>query len=197
MALYSPLTSETNEIRLLVLLPDEFDAQVRCELYHDELAPGLAFTALSYTWRDAKIRKAITVNEVSLDVTTNLHDALQHMRDSDESRTLWIDAVCINQEDEKERGAQILRMRDIFSLATGVEIWLGKEEDEFDAKAMLLVQKLSKMVSGTERALLRAVNRLFEQPWWTRVWVIQEALLAWQDRAVVRRGELCADWLDF
>ncbi|KAF2123036.1 heterokaryon incompatibility protein-domain-containing protein [Lophiotrema nucula] len=220
MSIYTPLDTGRNEIRLLDIQPASFDAPIRCDLWHAELTPGLTFTALSYTWGDPIIRKTITINGASMEVTVNLFDALQHMRSADEARTFWIDAVCIDQENLEERSAQVLRMCDIYTMATKVEVWLGREESEHDAEAMTLIQELCEATPDAEEVLakglnekhreeflfrfaesssekLRALCRLFKRPWWTRIWVVQELSLAKQDRAVVRCGKHTAPWLEF
>lgn len=58
-------------------------------------------------------------------VTPNLELALRHLRRRSQRRTLWIDALCINQEDEDEKMAQIQRMGVIYASAAAVVVWLG------------------------------------------------------------------------
>jgi len=107
----------------------------------DEAAIGvaqLAFEALSYTWGPDGNQTAIEVLPlawecsldseaaiVSLAVRQNLHDALKHLRNPAAPRTLWIDAISINQKDLAERSLQVNRMGDIFKHARRVVVWLG------------------------------------------------------------------------
>lgn len=87
------------------------------------------FAALSYTWGDASKTRTIQVNSRSVEVTENLEEFLQSQ--AAEPRTgFWIDALCINQSDIEERSFQVKRMRDIYSLASGVIVWLGKESHD-------------------------------------------------------------------
>ncbi|KAL8645808.1 MAG: hypothetical protein Q9226_007132 [Calogaya cf. arnoldii] len=65
----------------------------------------------------------------SLDVTRNLTVALQHLRYKKEPRILWVDAICINQQDAQERSAQVQRMGEIYQSAHQTTIWLGPEGD--------------------------------------------------------------------
>ncbi|KAK8137540.1 heterokaryon incompatibility protein-domain-containing protein [Apiospora sp. TS-2023a] len=84
------------------------------------------FTALSYVWGSyAATPQYITCDGTRLNVTSNCHSALGHMRNTLGTFTIWIDAVCINQEDEPEKMAQIPLMGDIYSIAETVYIWLG------------------------------------------------------------------------
>jgi hypothetical protein len=62
-------------------------------------------------------------------VTPNLDIALRHLRSEKHDRYLWIDAVCINQEDKPEISHQIARMSHIYEKAEQVLAWLGKDED--------------------------------------------------------------------
>ncbi|KAH8597879.1 heterokaryon incompatibility protein-domain-containing protein [Bisporella sp. PMI_857] len=217
---YSPLAETTNEIRLLSLQPGNFNDDIYCKLSHAELDQNLRFTALSYTWGDPNVQKAIVVDGHALDVTINLYDALQHMRHPTEWRTFWIDAVCINQADLGERSRQVLRMRDIYSLATTVEVWLGKADGDDDAAAMELIGRLGALVPDAEEQLTqgsdaksqevfaeefekctpgvaRALAHIFKRPWWLRVWIVQELSLAKQDMARVRCGGMVLPWLYF
>ncbi|KAJ8114391.1 hypothetical protein ONZ43_g4912 [Nemania bipapillata] len=203
---YSPLQESKGEIRLLELYPGVFDDDINCSVRHVTLANTLEFTALSYTWGDPKIRKPISVGGQTLEVTINLFDALRHLRSLQKTRTLWVDAVCINQEDLEERSKQVLRMRDIYTCAKTVEVWLGPADDD-DFAAMELVRKLGAIVSDPEESLakgfyneyqqafldtfesaepkeVRALCQLFKRPWWTRVWVVQELTLANQQEAI-------------
>jgi hypothetical protein len=216
---YSPLDESKREIRLLELYSGDLDDDIDCRIRHVTLASTLEITALSYTWGDPKDRKAISVGGHTLEVTVNLFDALRHLRSPQETRTLWVDAVCINQEDLDERSKQVLRMRDIYTFAKTVEVWLGLTDDD-DYAGMALVRKLGAIVSAPEESLakgfhneyqqafldifeaaepkeVRALCQLFKRPWWTRVWVVQELMLANQQAALVRCGEAAAPWLSF
>ncbi|KAJ8129898.1 hypothetical protein O1611_g3732 [Lasiodiplodia mahajangana] len=216
---YFVVHESKNEIRLLELHSGNFDDDINCSIRHITLVSTLDFTALSYTWGDPKIRKPISVDSQTLGVTVNLFDALRHLRSSRETRTLWVDAVCINQDDLEERSKQVLRMRDIYTFAKTVEVWLGLADDS-DYAAMALVRNLGAVVSDPEESLakgfyneyqqafldifegaqprdVRALSQLFKRPWWTRVWVVQELTLADQQAAIVRCGEVAVPWLSF
>jgi hypothetical protein len=64
-----------------------------------------------------------------LPVRQNLEGALRHLRYTNTPRTLWIDAICINQGDISERGEQVSRMKDIFRSAERVLFWIGPATD--------------------------------------------------------------------
>jgi hypothetical protein len=72
-------------------------------------------------------RKTIIINGVPVTVGRNLAAALDRLQ-STHGYKIWVDAVCINQDDVDERNVQIMRIRDIFSQSSVVTIWLGEDE---------------------------------------------------------------------
>ncbi|OCK78033.1 hypothetical protein K432DRAFT_281275, partial [Lepidopterella palustris CBS 459.81] len=78
-------------------------------------------------------------------VTVNLKNALQRFRDSSRGRFLWVDAICINQEDVTERTQQVKMMTEIYSRAPSVVIWLGDGDTDTD-KAMDVIATLSSLL---------------------------------------------------
>ena len=136
---YSPLKDASTEIRLLrisLATDSDHDDIVSVHLEHFRKGKNLVYDALSYTWGDASKTKTILVNGCQFDATENLHAALLQLRgfkQSDDYRRnelIWIDALCINQKDDNEKSLQVQMMRDIFSEAAQVIVWLGIPEEE-------------------------------------------------------------------
>lgn len=126
---YDQIDLKGHAIRLLRLLPGSASEQISCEIIQAWLCPQkdvLPYEALSYTWGSAKAPENITVNGKLLAVTENLYKALQQLRYPNQERILWVDAICINQDDNKERGHQVQQMGDIFKKAGRVIFWLGE-----------------------------------------------------------------------
>ncbi len=105
-----------------------------------DLSHNPSFVALSYVWGSYAVTPhTITYNGCPVSVTENCWEALSHLRkdpdlkdpgrNDDGSIALWIDAICIDQSDEAEKARQIPLMGDIYSKATSVCIWLGKEDE--------------------------------------------------------------------
>lgn len=91
-----------------------------------------------------------------------------------------VDAVCINQIDAAEKERQVQMMKDIFSKAEVTYIWLGEATDGSDL-AMDLISNIKREdfeEYAPEDPTWEALKLLFQRPWWTRTWVIQEALLS-------------------
>lgn len=61
-------------------------------------------------------------------VTKNLGAALQKLRLPDGARKIWIDALCINQDDVLERNEQVRLMGEIYSRCSRVIVWLGQDQ---------------------------------------------------------------------
>ncbi|KAK3339793.1 heterokaryon incompatibility protein-domain-containing protein [Lasiosphaeria hispida] len=128
-----PSSDEGPHFRLLTLLPSKSsDAAIRFSLSVSALSDEtVEYEALSYCWGDAVHNRVTTVcNGVTFTVGENLGAALLRLRLPEAPRTLWIDAVCINQDDLAERAQQVGYMRDIYRHSKGVLIWLGTEYDD-------------------------------------------------------------------
>ena len=137
MALYAePLDFDSWEFRILIIHPGPPGSPVRCSMRKTSLITPIDYAALSYCWGDAAITKDIFVNSIETPVTSNLADALHHLRRLGVS-TIWVDALCINQKDKLEKGLQIRNMHHIFSKASITYSWLGREEDDNSTTAAI------------------------------------------------------------
>lgn len=126
----------------------EPDFLVSCTISHVSLDAAPLYTALSYNWGDAALTSPIIVNGTIIAVTRNLESALRHLRLPDQTITLWVDALCINQENNIEKSEQLEQMRPIYSQALSVMAWLGSSTansdfamqwiDEYGSKAFKL-----------------------------------------------------------
>lgn len=110
MYTYKRLTLERPAIRLLTLHPSDWNSPTKCNLHHASLDENPAFEASSYMLGDVKDTIEILVDSHKFPVTKNLHQALRYLRREAEPRTLWIDALCINQGDISERSQQVCIM---------------------------------------------------------------------------------------
>ncbi|OCL15273.1 heterokaryon incompatibility, partial [Glonium stellatum] len=90
------------------------------------------YTALSYAWGNCDITQLITLNGRQSYITENLAIALRHMQHESEGLVLWIDSICINQQDGLEKAYQVQRMAKIYSSAAIVLAWLGPARDDSD-----------------------------------------------------------------
>lgn len=174
MDLWQPLQSSQREIRVLSLEPSNNpSSRIVCNLKSVSLNDNPKYEALSYVWGDASDRRVITLGQKEYSVTVNLFDALTNLRSPDTPRTLWVDAVCINQPDLDERASQVAMMGSIYSEAIRTVVWLDKEGD--------LLENVHKVAredfvhfQATPFYILHLVGRL---GWWHRAWTLQEAIM--------------------
>ena len=171
-------------IRLLCLLPNksEKDEPLHCKLHNYSLQKSSPRThryeALSYVWGDSHERLPIYVDGDQLLITRNLYAALLRLRDHSFERMVWIDAICIDQENPEERGRQVQLMAKIYSNALCVIVWLGEDvegtngalEDIRRAANEELIEPSRKEMS------LQAILRLLQRPWFQRIWVSNKCL---------------------
>ena len=95
-----------------------------------DLSENPIYEPLFYCWGDATIRETISCIDVSISITISLYDALLHLRYPDRIRTLWVDALCINQTSIPERQQQLSLMRRIYSRGQGTLAWIGAEDED-------------------------------------------------------------------
>jgi hypothetical protein len=197
MALYkhTPIDLEGRVFRVVRLLSGD-SLDIHCEIFEawfEQLHNGMPYEALSYTWGGTERAATVFVNGSKMRITENLYTALLHLRLSDRDRILWIGAICIDQDNELERGHQVQQMGDIYKEAEQVIIWLGRGTAESDSTMDLMMQlhkshiKLKidwkNSASAIERALegvstysknrLRnGVEALLTRPWFRRIWIL-------------------------
>jgi hypothetical protein len=208
---YSPLDSNHDDsFRLLSLLPGNFDSPIKCGLTHDRRnVPTRPYKSLSYTWGDPSLISKISVNGLSLPVTKTLEQALRSLRDDSpiggQTRTLWVDAICIDQTNLPERNQQVAQMQEIYAGAERVVIWLGEASFDSDMAIDFIKQLCEKLeefgIHSSESNVAQyvekdfqdgldeflgpafeekweAVAALLQRPWWERAWVVQELAAA-------------------
>ncbi|KAF2490269.1 HET-domain-containing protein [Lophium mytilinum] len=199
--------------------------------------PGLDFRpryeALSYAWGSADDPKDAYVHYSStylssgsectfsarLQIRRDLASAMRHLRYPRKTRALWIDAVCINQEDEDERNEQVKSMASIYRLAERVVVWLGPQADR-SRLAMKTLDYIGAQLEYTKDNILvpsptameldwfdddalpygsnlwRDVEKLMKRQWFKRLWVWQEVHLA-NSHAVMQCGRDSIPWYRF
>ena len=112
-----------------------------------------------------------------------------------DSRKLWIDALCINQADPLERTHQVSVMAQIYQSARQVLVWLGPAYDQSD----LAMRRLSKVKTWKQdfwsKPEASALRSLLQRPYWERLWVFQELVLATD--VVILCGSKSVPWNSF
>ncbi|KAK4465876.1 HET-domain-containing protein [Cladorrhinum samala] len=226
---------EKGWIRILVIEPSaDRHSLVRCSLLHRPIEDleKEGYEALSYCWgTDKEAIRIIDIDGAIFRVRSPLHAALLRLRQATKPRTIWIDAICINQQDDAERNSQVAQMRDVYSRASQVVVWLGEGDrrlkfgmhilelwarpaqeiedricftwrfDNGDNLKNQIYTNWTTLYQGFQRNKfsyyyrLECLLGLLKVEWWTRMWTVQELLLAKQ--AVVQLGEKTVAWQDF
>lgn len=179
-----------NWIRVFDLYPglkhDPIDGHLRQIELPEPPEHAPEYTTLSYTWGSPKDpRFHILIDRRSFEVRENLLHALKALRHPREKVVLWIDAICINQNEVLEKNHQVGMMAKIYRSASHTKIWLGKStlNSALGIECMNLLRfrrdgahpSTSGNLSSEEEASLRI---FFSRPYWYRVWILQEFLLS-------------------
>lgn len=253
---YEPInTKSADTFRLLLLEPGTWEDPLKGIIFVARQTDGIDYAALSYVCGETKHQELISIDGKQLTIGANLSEFLHHLRNPDQTLTLWTDAVCIDQENRSERGHQVRLMGDIYGNASNVYAWLGKDTHGIATLTSFLSQQAVSRASGDAskppsfkdktrevarrliavrkrptRAvkitmdetnkhivesrnpykLIDAVNKtidplekqarhvfvdLCKRPYWTRLWIIQELLLA--RSVIVCLGQKRIAWKSF
>lgn len=222
-----PLHPRSHAFRVLKVRPGKPDDPIECNLLvrdlPDKATAKCAYDALSYNWGpkggDCSVRILVDSDAYNITIRRNLDAALRRLRDKTRPIYLWVDALCVDQENKEEKSAQIPLMYLIYNRADTVRVWLGKEADNSD-RAMDFVTEcldldnfdrlVNDHLASKEWA---ALSSLMRRPWFStytsgilskmfadcstpdRRWIIQEIALA--KSAEVLCGEKALPWQDF
>ena len=198
---YEYLKIKAREIRLLYLRPGSGNEPIRCDLkVFDRDGEMPKYEALSYTWGSDPPVQEVLVEGKSLYTRSNLYSALRHLRQRTTTTILWADAICINQSDDQEKTEQVMGMGRVYEKAYNVIAWLG-DQDSDSYNAMDFIPKLldpgflgNDNWPDTYAHGFYALARFMDRPWWSRVWVIQEMMLA--ENPIVKCGDQAVHFLD-
>lgn len=188
-------------IRLLNLLPGRRDEPIECKLVTTALDGAPQYEALSYCWGESDLSQAVTCNNQPFHIRRNLYNALQNLRQTDKARALWVDALCINQQDYTERNAQLGVMAQVFSRTEKVNAYIGEESPSFDtvknkivpvAQSRSSINRFNSVFGDNARLVWQHIRIFFERPYFRRAWVIQELVNATNIKIVCGQQEM--DW---
>ncbi|RYP83370.1 hypothetical protein DL770_005390 [Monosporascus sp. CRB-9-2] len=157
------------------------------------------YSALSYAWGSPSNTKLIIVNGVEISVGSNLEAALQVLRrepEFNDGLKLWVDAVCIDQNNVDEKSKVLPTMQVLYRVALSVTVWLGpghgKKSSVSKVKRFLRSHvpdniRLDSSVLGLISASVPDITSLFyaihlspalvdlmSSPYWKRLWIMQE-----------------------
>jgi hypothetical protein len=197
--IYSDLQLKEGEIRLLELFPSNDIADpILCHLHRIPIDNLPAYNAVSYAWgTDSTSRLPIFIDGKTLMAKPNLEAFLRQHREDEAGSTnsmLWIDAICINQDDLAERRQQIGMMCRLYSRCSRLIVWLGVGDDDSKVAIDLLKSIAKSKKEGPEalccwRNTLASrffelgenhhlpLSKFFSRAWFSRAWIVQEYVL--------------------
>ncbi|KAG4443893.1 hypothetical protein IFR05_000659 [Cadophora sp. M221] len=219
-SLYNYYPIFKRNIRLLRILKGGPTDEVTCRLVVVSLDNPGEFEAISYVWGDPSKEKRIVVDGLNLNITKSAYDIIHRRRSMFEDRVIWIDQVCINQEagdGNLEKQYQVQMMKEIYKGAKRVMAFLKWEDPVVEIgkptprpNAYLVQSHFAELffrhdILGHDPATFKAVYQaeskaeqwdalvaFFSNPWFRRVWIIQEAVFA--KDLVFFYGDICLDW---
>ena len=197
---YSPLNATQDEIRVLTVHAGRGEEPIHTTLKHISLRRPSKYETISYVWGDAQERDLIIIGGKTLDVPASAERAIRRMR-TDVDRTLWIDAVCINQKDIRECEQQVSLMGDIYRKTTQNLVWLGKSQDTTATAIEAMDAMWNDILHATDNLEtfyeatceaessryselhkfcphnVSALLTFFSNTWFQRLWCVQEVAL--------------------
>ncbi|KAF7507391.1 hypothetical protein GJ744_010450 [Endocarpon pusillum] len=221
--IHTPL--EASHFRLLRLdtLPSQ-NGFPKCELsaipLEDTTSTNIAYKCLSYRWGSEDKTHSILLNNCSFGVSQSLWEFLNvYQRRSDKNTHLWIDQICINQADVREKNDQVNQMGRIYEQCKEVIVWLGTCSKSSIGRALHFLHAIQSPRGSAfwthnhgrcfclkeSNCMLRrstsdhnqrphpALQALLSNPYWSRAWIVQEIILA--PRAKIVCGPYSIDYV--
>jgi len=221
---YQPLGSRN--FRILKLMQGTISDPLTIQLETQDADSDVNFEALSYVWGPFNDEAAVSILQqdstvIRYRVTKNLETALRRLRLEHMDRTIWADAICINQADISERSQQVAMMGEIYRKASRVVIWLGDDTNgtskgidmlrhfidpvgtKFQSPAYFtrsFIQTFAPPGTSTRSGdesqfsddMQQSIRCVLSKPWFLRVWTVPEAVLS--KRAMIQCGANTVEW---
>ena len=205
-----PFLPGLDEIRLL-----ELSTATSGRLFNVPRNSTPQYFAISYAWGDPTPVAPYTINnKQKILIPRSLSQALARVfkyisKSSTGEVYIWADALCINQDDNDEKAAQVAHMSSIYRRAARVLVYLGEDGYGNDSKAA--IRDISSWGHRNDEQFGRSylwhsddhfrsltgnpnLNNFFRRPWWNRMWTIQEVTTSPSDRIIVLSGAHEIKW---
>jgi hypothetical protein len=151
---------DSREIKILTLFPGEHSEPLRGDLNSVEIDEAGVYEPLSYAWGDATRTHHLECQHGNIGLTSSLYNALQRLRSRQKTRRLWVDQICINQDNVEERSQQVQFMDTIYDKAAHVLVWLGEADGEMALPAFDLIRSLASTFSHHESRTKFSIQHL-------------------------------------
>ncbi|KAN0095104.1 Heterokaryon incompatibility protein (HET) domain containing protein [Hyaloscypha variabilis] len=199
---YQPLDESEDCIRLLALGPASIRNRtgleyIDCKLMHVSFRERPKYEALSYRWGTENASEIILLDGHAFKFRKNLFQALSHFQKANEWRNLWVDAICIDQNNLEERKRQVGLMNFIYTRASCVLVWLGAtpelpgHRDVIWDFPRIIRENFSTNAEWAKYP--KDLDWVSGNEYWNRVWIIQEVGLARRLTGCTNTWQLCWD----
>jgi hypothetical protein len=184
---YKRLDLHKQVFRLMKVRPRQPDGLIKVEMWHSDMLTE--YRCLSYMWGKQIESHSIVLNDRVFQVRKNLYKFLDFASQHYADEPVWIDAICIDQDNFAERSHQVQKMGLIYSGAREVLVWLGR-----DFRVDLIADWLKTVPYGTYMSseVEAQLHAICFHPYWSRAWIAQELLL--QSNITILQRETSIPW---
>jgi hypothetical protein len=155
------------DIRILKIHPGNAHMPLCCKLFEPRSTP-VQYEALSYAWGEPTLTESFTETDTNtvIHIARNLHQALLNLCYDVGPQWLWVDAICINQSDNREQSSQVANMANTYMQAERVLVWIGYDEPGHDdcEETMHTLIKLAENLPDTNDVTLTNVLDDYKDP---------------------------------
>ncbi|KAI1847110.1 hypothetical protein JX266_006985 [Neoarthrinium moseri] len=186
------------------------------------------YYSLSHCWGTKPRTAQIQVDGHTLSISPDLAACIWRLRELAVEGSelgapvnyIWIDNICINQDDIPERSSQVVLMGEIYSNSIKTLIWLGPHSNAASSAWGLIDKVYNAFRSQYPEAAALAdipvkaysdfwhsrselpdlddeswihLSEVLELTWFSRIWVVQEVVLSSEDPTIVH-GDHCYPW---
>lgn len=206
----NPTESSDGVDKSLEITTDDKELKNKLDEYKRLSKREIKYEALSWCWGTDEPEYVVMITEkigwrektYKKNVRKQLALALKYLRHPDKGRTLWIDAICIDQDDPSERNHQVQMMSRIYTRAKEVCIWLGdgdlssKRAIDFIRDEIMELRNFDALCNDRKYTdQWKALMMLMQRDWFSRRWVVQEIALA--SKATIHCGPDSISWKEF
>ena len=204
---FPSLQDRYHEFRLLTIYPGRQEAVIECSLAYTslEIQPP-TYEAVSCTWGQATRDWMIVVNDLPFGVSENVIAALRALRYQSKTRTLWVEATCVDQHNLAERSSQLQLKSQIFGRAAAVIAWLGsgtiKTHETFRFIERHVESTSSPMKAEVDwddayghTIMENIAEDILRRKWWQWAPAVQEVAVS--DNIVIKCGSSSVGWNEF
>ena len=185
---YDDSRLDPEEFRLIKLLPGQENDRLTGGLITVDPTNAPQYVGLSYVWgppvEEGQHQPSILLDNVVIELRPNLASAMRALRRLHQDTHIWIDALCINQEDDAEKSTHIPLMADIYRLSDSVAVWLG-ETTSYGRLAFSFARWINKhpdlvlkVAEQQLKVLIMAFFDMIRNPWFQRKWIIADFVFA-------------------